>query len=56
MSVPNRRLSTWLEDQDMFLEEEVFHLKSGRRAGVVQMKRAGGKVTCKGPVTAEVTN
>lgn len=56
MSVPNRRLSTWLGDQDVFLEEEVFHLKSEGRAGVVQMKRSGGKVMCKGPVTGKITN
>lgn len=56
MRVPNRRLSTWLGDQDMFLEEEVFHLKPEGRAGVVQMKRSGGKVMCKGPVTGESTN
>lgn len=43
-------------DQDMFLEEDVFHLKSERRAGVVQMKRSGGKVMCKGSVTGEITN
>lgn len=40
----------------MFLEEDVFHLKSERRAGVVQMKRSGGKVMCKGSVTGEITN
>lgn len=40
----------------MFLEEEVFPLKSEGRAGVVQMKRSGGKAMCKGPVTGEIAN
>lgn len=48
--VPNPSLHTCWGDQDVFLKEETFQLKSEESSEVVRVKAAGGKAMCKGPV------